>query len=145
MSAASLGGQIVPRRFAIALQALVLLARTDEVSPSASMACQLKSHATFLRRVMIPLVQAGIVAAREGRDGGYLLGRPAERITLAEVYAAVKSECTGEGSETGGQCGEGGPLNTALEEIMEDVEEQVIGALNRYTIADLVQRAKAPA
>ncbi len=54
------------------------------------MAQGLHSHAVFVRRVLTQLVRANIVQAREGRDGGYRLVRPAEHITLAEVYQAVK-------------------------------------------------------
>lgn len=146
ISTTNRGSQIGPTRFAVATHALVWMAQTGGVIPSASIAGQLKSHATFLRRVLSPLVQAGMVDAREGRDGGYFLGRPPEKITLAEVYRAVKAEgadpCpSGEPDVACDGVGKG--IELALEEVMAETEEQVVAFLKGHTIADLVRRAEA--
>ncbi|HEU5101000.1 MAG TPA: Rrf2 family transcriptional regulator [Roseiflexaceae bacterium] len=77
--------------FRVAVQALVLVAETDGTCSSTAMAQELQAHATFLRRVTARLVHARILVAREGRAGGYRLARPAESITLAEVYQSAKS------------------------------------------------------
>lgn len=44
----------------------------------------------FLPRVMRDLVDARLVTARNGRTGGYRLGRPAASITLLDVIDAVE-------------------------------------------------------
>src|SRR5258708_11242831 len=75
--------------FPVAVQALVVLAETDGSCSSSAMAQGLKAHAVYLRRVLAQLVSAHLIQAREGRDGGYRLARPADDITLAEVYQAV--------------------------------------------------------
>jgi len=146
MTATTRGAQIGPARFGVAVRALVWMAQTGGVIPSAAIAGRLKSHATFLRRVMIPLVQAGIVEAREGRDGGYFLRRSAEQITLAEVYLAVKAEgadCS-QRAETDVVCDEAGKgIEMVLQEVILQTEEQVIAVLQRHTIADLARRAEA--
>ncbi|WP_445505426.1 RrF2 family transcriptional regulator [Niallia sp. 03091] len=136
MSTRSRGNLIGPPRFKIAVRALVWLSRSEGKLSSASIACQVNSHATFLRRVLVLLVNAGMVEAKEGREGGYILKRPSSEITLADVYLAVKSECL-ETEETP-NCGEAGKqLDMALENIMNEAEQKTLDSLRQYTISDL--------
>src|SRR5579872_5031572 len=73
------GAQVNPNWFGAATQAVVYLARAeDAVCPSGAIADHMRSHAVFLRRVIATLCRAGLVEAREGRDGGYRLARPAD-------------------------------------------------------------------
>jgi len=142
MSGTNRSGQVGPPRFAVAVHALVWLAQSERVQSSASIACQVNSHATFLRRVMNPLAQAGLVEAREGRDGGYCLKLPPERITLADVYSAVKLEPAeaAEPPECDGKA-EGLKLHLALNDIMNEVEQMTIETLKKHTIADMAAHA----
>lgn len=145
MSASSRAGGIAPPRFGVAVHILVWLARTEGICPSAEIASQVQSHSTFLRRVLAPLVQAGIVEAREGREGGYLLGRSADSITLGEVYTAVKTAAAHatEGPDGDPDCGTAGEqLDLALGVILDQAEEQVVDFLSRHTIADLARKVE---
>lgn len=56
-----------------------------------------------VRKLLKLLVDAGLVSSRRGLYGGYRLGRTADRITVAELIAAVEgpiglTECTHEES-----------------------------------------------
>jgi Rrf2 family protein len=44
----------------------------------------------FLLKILSELRHAGIVRSHRGAEGGYELGRPADRITLADVIRAVE-------------------------------------------------------
>jgi Rrf2 family protein len=44
----------------------------------------------FLENILAELRRAGIVESRRGAAGGYLLARPAEEITLADVIRTVE-------------------------------------------------------
>ena len=44
----------------------------------------------FLENILAELRRGGIVESRRGAAGGYLLARPAEEITLADVIRAVE-------------------------------------------------------
>ncbi len=44
----------------------------------------------FLENILAELRRGGIVESRRGAAGGYLLGRPAEEITVADVIRAVE-------------------------------------------------------
>jgi Rrf2 family transcriptional repressor of oqxAB len=140
------GGPVNPVWFAMAVQVLVFLNRSHgEVCPSATIADQVRSHAVFLRRIVAYLVRAGIVEAREGREGGYRLARAAEQITLAEVYHALQA--TGEGGtlpiipERGPQLEPG--VRAAFREIGEEFDACIIDVLSKRTLADVARRAEA--
>ena len=45
----------------------------------------------FLELILASLKQGGFVASRRGADGGYMLARPAESITVGEVWRFVES------------------------------------------------------
>jgi len=46
--------------------------------------------APFLGKVLQKLARAGLLRSRRGRTGGFVLGRPAAEITLADVVLAVE-------------------------------------------------------
>ncbi|QGQ98928.1 Rrf2 family transcriptional regulator [Paenibacillus psychroresistens] len=130
--------QIGPARFGIAVHALIWLAQTGEVLSSVTLANQVNSHATFLRRIMALLAQFTIVDSREGRDGGYYLKIPANKLTLAEIYMAVKGSESDE--EIAEECGEAGKqLDSNLEAVMLEVEQKTIEVLQQYTLSDLMK------
>jgi Rrf2 family transcriptional regulator, repressor of oqxAB len=129
--------------FRIAVQSLVLLAETDGVCKSTTIAQELKAHATFLRRVMASLVQAQIVVAREGRDGGYRLSRPPEGITLADVYRATRSVCQVEESASR-EISTNIHVQQAFGEIACEIEHSFLALLERYTIASLMEKTPNP-
>jgi Rrf2 family protein len=125
--------------FRIAVQALIVTAETDGACSSTAIAQELKVHATFLRRVMVLLVRANIVVAREGRDGGYRLARPADEITLAEVYQAAKAACPADGTEAREI---GSPrVQHLLDGVTEEIQQSLLTTLDRYTIASLMENA----
>jgi Rrf2 family transcriptional repressor of oqxAB len=126
-----------PPRFGIAVHALIWLAQSGGSLSSSTIASQVNSHATFLRRILALLVHSGIVEAKEGRDGGYFLKRCPDQITLADVFMAVKSEC-GE-PDMDNDCGDEGKLDARLDVIMGEVERHTVTLLRQHTLADLMK------
>lgn len=43
----------------------------------------------FLEGILTQLRRAGLVVSKRGADGGFRLGRPADRITVADVFRAL--------------------------------------------------------
>lgn len=125
--------------FNIAVQALVVLAENDEACPSGMLAKELKAHEVFLRRVLAQLAHVQIVEAREGRHGGYRLARSANRITLAEVYKAVKSASTTE--EATPDNGLSAGVQAALNQVGVEAEACLLEVLDRHTIAQMMEQA----
>ncbi len=131
---------IAPGWFRIAVQALVMIAESREPCSSAEIAHDVEAHAVFLRRVLAQLVRADIVHAREGRSGGYQLARPAGQITLADIYSAVQLTDPPDDDELG-DC-QSARLQSAMEDIQQEIEVHALRILSRYTIASLLHRVK---
>ena len=76
----------------IALAALPLL---DPSGPAGKgrgvkdLAGDARVPAPFLAKVLGRLVDRGLLRSRRGRAGGFVLGRPADEITLADVVLAL--------------------------------------------------------
>ena len=131
-----------PTWFAVAIRALAMLAAQEGTCPSAAIAGRVKTHAVFLRRVLAQLARAGLVEAREGRDGGYRLLRPAEAISLGDVYEAV-SAATSFATSTvhlDTTCPGDAAMHKALAEVIQEAEQRVIEVLRRRTVADVMHR-----
>lgn len=128
--------------FRVAVQGLVILAETGKACASATVARTVDAHAVSVRRVMAQLVQAQLVVAYEGRDGGYRLARPADMITLAEVYQAVKGACPSEAAMQSQLLNR--RIEQALHEVDAGVEAHLLTLLQKYTIASLMENTAPP-
>ncbi len=127
-----------PGWFPVAVQALVVLAESDELCSSSTMAQDLHAHAVFVRRVLTHLVRANLVQAREGRDGGYRLARSAEQMTLAEIYQAVR--LAGQSEDTASNPGVNARVQATLDEIEAEAEQRLLEVLGHYTLASVLER-----
>ena len=85
----------------------------------------------FLENILGELKHAGLVRSQRGTDGGYWLGQPADKITIADVIRAVEgplASVRGESPETLSYEGSAEPLNKLwvavranLREVLENV------------------------
>lgn len=94
----------------------------------------------FLPHVLRDLTRAGLVEARPGRRGGYLLGRPAGSISLLDVIEAAEGE---PGTPVcvlrGGPCGRDG--RCAVHDVFTDAREVLRERLGATSLADIVAGA----
>jgi Rrf2 family protein len=127
----------------MAAHALAVLAQSRDGYPSSYVASSVNTHAVFLRRILGDLVAAGLVVAREGRAGGYRLARPAERITLAEVYRAVEpgGPLAESPAEPNVRCPVGAGMRRAFAETAGAAERGLLSALGHRTVGELSRRA----
>jgi Rrf2 family nitric oxide-sensitive transcriptional repressor len=73
-----------------ALRAVVYLAaRGDTPQPAGRMAEGTRVPADYLAKVLQSLGRAGLVRARRGPQGGYVLARPADELSVLDVVEAV--------------------------------------------------------
>ncbi len=97
----------------------------------------------YLEQILLSLKGVGLVRSKRGVGGGYVLARPAESITLAEVVAAVDGPIVagdfGEPHKDGacdheGQC--------VLLGVWADVGNHMREHLASFTLADMVLQAR---
>lgn len=129
--------------FSMSLHALAVLSQSKEGYTSCYIAGSVNTNAVFLRRVLARLVKAGIIETREGRDGGYRLAKPANQITLAEVYKAMELEnaLAPSPAEPNPACPVGAGISLAFDEIALEVEKSIIQTLEKYTVEQIADRA----
>jgi Rrf2 family protein len=121
-----------------ALRALVYLARHGEgrLLPSAAIAEAEGLPTKFLRKVLKPLVGAGVLESVRGPGGGFRLARPAKSITLLEVVVAVQGPVRGEAPPVGTSA-EARRFDGQLQATCEKAAETVRKQLRRVSLADL--------
>ena len=83
---------MISQRAKYALRALVSLTRRDANGEPLMISEISRAQAIpkkFLEQILLELKRDGIVASRRGRLGGYVLARPADRITFGEVLRLI--------------------------------------------------------
>jgi len=114
----------------LGLHAMAMLARhegrriTNQV-----IARKLHASSHHLSKVMQRLVHAGLVRSTSGPQGGFVLAKSADRITLLDIHEAVEGTVAESGptpvpAEGGGN---GSPLGTALEDANRQIRCYLAG------------------
>jgi Rrf2 family transcriptional regulator, repressor of oqxAB len=98
----------------------------------------LQTNPTFIRKLLVPLTQEGIIVASVGKGGGLHLGRPAERISLCEVYLAATSEkkMFARREILENRCRISAHFNEFFEAITDEARSAMMNALAGRSIAD---------
>ncbi|MBN2450113.1 MAG: Rrf2 family transcriptional regulator, partial [Lentisphaeria bacterium] len=102
----------------------------------------------YLWQVVSPLRVAGLVSANRGAHGGYELTRPADAITLRDIFEALEGDCgLLDCTRPTGVCPRSG--SCVSRSIWGDVEAGIDDVMSRITLEQMVQRedelASAPA
>jgi DNA-binding IscR family transcriptional regulator len=97
------------------------------------------TNASLVRRLLSQLTRAGLTTSQMGIGGGALLARPADRITLRDVYRAVDE---GEifalhREQPNPACSVGRNIQSALETRFDAATRTLEQELDRTTIAGM--------
>ena len=117
-----------------ALQAIFDLATQRQGEPVriADIARRQSIPQKFLELILAGLKQGGFVESRRGAEGGYLLARAAESITVGEVLRFVE----------GPQQGKNRPrrkTDTPFTDMWQQVDQAISGTLDKTSFADLLR------
>jgi Rrf2 family protein len=84
------------RTVAYALQATIQLAQSDDLEPvpCSRLAADGKMPERFLLQILRNLVAHGILSSTRGVDGGYMLDRTPDEISLLEIIEAIEGPIT---------------------------------------------------
>lgn len=133
-------------RFAVAVHTLGLLALAGGGPVSSErIAESVRTNAVTIRRLFQALGRAGLVVGQMGPNGGARLARPAERITLAEVWRAVEAGDLFAFAASGGNpgCAVSCGVQPVLGEIFDDAELALERVLAGVTLATVAERVRA--
>jgi Rrf2 family transcriptional repressor of oqxAB len=129
-------------RFPTALQMMLSLALAqaegvDRLS-SVQLAEGVDSNPTFVRRLLAPLIQAGLVRSTMGRDGGVSLSGDAAAITLGDIYKAVMGDKKLWTSRTDipHRCLVSSNVERFFGSLADEVDESILRLLSARTLGD---------
>ena len=126
--------------FAVAVHVLTFLAEQGGTPvTSEAVASSVGTNASFIRRILAQLGRAGLTTAQPGFAGGTILARPADKISLRDVYHAVDDEraLIPLHPSPHPKCRVGRNIKGVLAGTVAKVEDTVDAQLARTTIADL--------
>ncbi len=130
-------------RFQIAVHILTLLyAAQGELLSSEYMAGSVNVNPALVRKELSALIKAGLVASKEGKNGGYYLNKPAHHITMAQVYDAVDPKAVlGQARNVPNPaCPIGKQINGYFKEMDDEVQQAVREKLNTQTLDAFYKR-----
>ncbi len=127
-------------QFTIAIHGLTLLALSDAPVSSSNIAGSTGSNPAFIRRIMSNLQYHGLITSQMGVNGGMLLARSADTLSLLEIYDATQQTQLLElhQSEPLASCLCGGNIKSVLSPIFIGAEQALRDYLTQYTLQDVV-------
>lgn len=110
----------------------------DRIRTSADIADHAGTNPVVVRRVLGKLRKAGLLSSERGHSGGWRLEKPAETITLADVYLALDEKLvSGNSVLDPTHCSVETGLQARLAEVLDDIEECLVERLRETTIIDM--------
>ncbi len=128
------------RKGEYAIRGILYLARQPQgkVSLVGDIAAASDVPKTFLAKILQDFVKVGLVASSRGTGGGFVLARPAGRITLREVVEAVEGPIMPNRCLIGaGTCDR--DSSCRVHPVWERVREQTVAILDGITIEELAR------
>ena len=124
----------------IALRHLATTGDRSHLSPSSSSARELAERfnipVELLAKVLQKLVRAGLLTSHQGIRGGYVLARPAQQISVADIIVAVDGPLTVTAcSDEDQTCDQYSKCN--VRDPLWRLKDRIVGALTACTLAEL--------
>ena len=130
---------------------IVIVAVAESVVPLAEIAEHDGMPLAYLEHLVARLRKAGLIDSRRGSRGGYMLARPAEQITMAEVVEALEGsiapiECISQGPDGSIVCSrESDPGHVCPTKLLwTRVRGSIVRTLQETTLADLLVTRLTP-
>ena len=126
------------RKGEYAIRGIVFLASqpTDQICLLSDIAAAVDVPQTFLAKIFQQFSKIGLVRSYRGTGGGFILGRPPEKISLLEVVEAVEGPIVPNRCVTGERdCSRADTCN--VHPVWMDVKEQIREILAGVSLKDL--------
>lgn len=107
------------------------LQRTGEPVKIADIARRQQIPQKFLELILAGLKQGGFVESRRGAEGGYLLAKPADSITIGEVIRFMEGNRNAKQKES---------TNSPFSELWQVVDDAVSNVVDRMSFGDMARQ-----
>lgn len=125
---------------AVHIMAFVAINQDFDLS-STAIAASIQTNPGFVRQIMMKLRKAGLMSSVTGHAKP-ALARPAERITLLDIYKAVEGDkpLLHLDTHTNPDCGVGVNIQLALQDCYAMIQEKAEGAMRGITLREVLDR-----
>ena len=108
--------------------------------PSATLAESVNADPTFVRKSLSKLSKAGLIVTKRGKNGASSLTRPAEQITLLDIYRASAAPATFAIHDYPVQkrCPISRNIKGSMSSVLKKAQNSFENTLDRLTLADVV-------
>lgn len=130
----------------MAVHVLAVLAyKEGDPVTSSGLASSVNTNPVIIRRLLLTLQRAKLIETRKGAGAGSRLTRAPQRINLADIYRAVEShDCfTTPARKPNTGCPVGNCIRQTLETVFASAEAALERDLEKTSLADVVQTARA--
>ncbi|MBT9777427.1 transcriptional regulator [Clostridium sp. MCC353] len=126
--------------FGVAVHALVFLNHKAETVSSEVLADNICTNPARVRKIMAKLKKAGLLATKEGLEGGYLFDKKAADVSLCMVADALETEFVSASWKSGDpnkDCMVASGMAGVLDELYGNLDQMCRDRLTHVTVADL--------
>ena len=127
-------------RLSLALHTLSHMAGDPgRIWTSADIADHAGTNPVVVRRVLGKLREAGLLTSEKGHAGGWRLAKPAQGITLADIYLALDERLVSgnDGAIEPSHCNVESNLQSRVAEVLDEIEENLVKRLRETSISDV--------
>ena len=123
-----------------AIRALRLLYTNDgEALTAMDIALSIGTTSPIFSKIANKLKSSGLIKTVQGRGGGYVLGKPANEISIYNVYLCIEGELRlNHCLENGELCEHGEEVRCNVHEMLYGIQDDLVEKLSNVFISDLV-------
>lgn len=128
-------------KFSVALHILTMISESREVLSSQALATSVGTNASYIRKVLVLLKNAGLIESHQGKSG-YRLSKPPQDMSLLEIYYATQ-EVTHISlfqlhQNANQACPVGQHIEGAMSPIFARVEQELEAELSQQSLATVI-------
>jgi Rrf2 family protein len=132
-------------RYSVAVHILLMLDDPDgEWVTSEWIAGSVNTNPVVIRRILAQLQEVGLVDGQKGAHGGYRMARPSSKVTMWEVYEAMREDGPFgmHTSPPNAKCPIGGKIQKHLQALYDATEQSMQRVLDKTTLGGLRKQIK---
>ena len=136
----------INNRFSVGVHIMTALGdHHGEPVTSVHLTASVRAHESQVRSALSKLVKAGLVVASRGRNGFSSLSRPANKISLLEIYKAVEAPLVFSIHEYPKEktCRTSCTHKEAMAELLEDTQRAFETRLSQRMLSEMVEKARS--
>ncbi|MDY4971503.1 MAG: Rrf2 family transcriptional regulator [Lachnospiraceae bacterium] len=124
---------------AVHIMAFIAINQDFDLS-STAIAASIQTNPAFVRQIMMKLKQAGLMSSVAGHAKPSLI-KPAEQITLLDIYKAVEGDkpLLHLDTHTNPKCGVGVNIQLALQDYYQEIQKTAEERMSQISLHDIIE------